>query len=159
MTPSGVVVKTIVSDTFRFFCLAGLEGSGHHYLLGASSAVFRANSDLPRIGKQLDLKPFYLPYAMGGSASHYAEAETEARKGMKRLGKEAAGLPLPTFYFPNQALSYPQFAGPDKVMQYNDLKMMAKEAESADLDMRVVYLKRSAHDIIVANTVHRDFHT
>lgn len=76
---------------------------------------------------------------------------------MQRLAEQAAGFPSPTVYFPKIAMSYPRLNGPEKVMQYNDLKKIAEEAESAGLDMRVLYLKRSARDLIIANTVQRHF--
>lgn len=157
MTNCGVVAKTVVSDDFRFFILAGLEGSGHHYILNAARAVLRSNHDLPRIERHLDTDPWYLPDAMGGKVSHYAEASLQGKEEMQRLAEEAAGFPYPTVHFPELPLSYPRYSGPDKAMQYVDLKRIAEDAESAGIDLRVVYLKRSAQDMIVANTVHRNF--
>lgn len=157
--PPEIVAKTVVSDKIRLVFLAGLEGSGHHYFRSVGETVFEANAELPHIHNHLDVKPFYLPFSMGGSASNYAKAGFLAREGMQWLSEQAARLSRPTFYLPRQTMSYPQNGGPKKVVQYNDLTMMAKAAEMEGLDLRVVYLKRSAQDMIIANTVHRGFQT
>lgn len=157
MVRSAVIPKTAVSDNFRLVFLAGLEGSGHHYFRGVGEAIKMANPDLPLIHHHLDVHPFYLPVCMGESASSYAEAEREATAGIRTLVKLAAHLPGPTFYLPKNTLSYPQNGGPGKVLQYSDLRMVAQAAEMEGVDLRVVYLKRSARDMIIANTVHRQF--
>lgn len=157
MASSDVVAKTIVSDKVRFVFLAGLEGSGHHYIMAAGEAVFSVNPDLPQFDKRLGIRPFYVPFAMGESAAHYATTELQARKEMKALAEQAAGLPGPTVYLPDRALSFPFNSGYGKVMQYNDLRRLAHAAELEGLDARVVYLKRSAQDMIIADTVHRHF--
>lgn len=94
---------------------------------------------------------------MGESASHYAEAERQAEAVIHRLAEEAAALPAPSFYVPFSPGSYPSNGGPNKVNQYGDLKLVAEASELEGLDLRVVYLKRSAQDMIIANTVHRQF--
>jgi len=43
------------------------------------------------------------------------------------------------------------------VFQYMDLRLLAQTAEAEGVDFRVLYLRRPARDIILANTVHRDF--
>lgn len=154
---SAIIPKTVVSDNFRLVFLAGLEGSGHHYFNGVGEAVEMANPDLPLIHHHLDVHPFYLPVCMGESASNYAEAELQTTAGMQRLVELADHLPGPTFHLPKKNLSYPQNGGPGKVLQYSDLRMVAKAAEIGGVDLRVVYLKRSARDMIIANTVHRHF--
>lgn len=155
-----VVTKTVTSDKFRVVFLAGLEGAGHHYVMAADSAMFSMNPDLPRIRKdeELDVTPYYLPNVLGGDASRYAQAEDTARNEMRRLAEHAAGLPLPgSVYVLHNSWSYPTYPGKNKVMQYIDLQRIADMAEESGVDMRVLYLRRSAQDILVANTVHRDF--
>lgn len=75
MVGYGVLAKTVVSDEFRFFVLAGLEGSGHHYIMSAGETIRKAYPDLPRVDKHLDMNPWYLPLAMSESSSRYAEAD------------------------------------------------------------------------------------
>ena len=146
---SKVVPKTLFSDKVRFIFLAGLEGTGHHYVLAAGGAVAKKT--------HLNKKPFYLPSAMGGSASDFAENERLGRLEMKELAREAAGLANPAIYFPSNPWSFPANPGPAKVLQYDDLRRMTEAADLEGLDVRVVYLKRSAQDIIIADTVHRHF--
>ena len=157
---STVVTKSVISDKFRLVFIAGLEGTGHHYVMGADNAMFKMNPDLPRISKNYELsqQPYYVPSFMGGNGSQYAEAESRAREEMKRLAEQADGLPLPgTTYLMHNSWSYPTNSGWNKVMQYLDLQRLVEEAEVNGVDMRVLYLRRSAKDIVIANTVHRHF--
>ena len=48
--------------------------------------------------------------------------------------------------------SYPQNKGVDKVFQYIDLGTLADLAEQEGVDLRVIYLKRPAHDIATTTT-------
>lgn len=166
-TPSVVVSvtadpKKIVSDNFRFVFIAGLEGAGHHYLMSAENHMFDSNPDISRIAEGYEISPwpYYVPVAMGGNASSFAEAENQAAEQMQNMAKEVARLPFPgTVCVTHNAWSYPTFTGAGKVMNYIDVQRMAAAAEAGGVDMRVVYLRRTAKDIVVANTVHRDFHT
>lgn len=45
-----------------------------------------------------------------------------------------------------------------KVFGYLDLALLAEVAEAEGVDFRVLYLRRRAQDIVLADTVHRDFH-
>ncbi|CAN0311826.1 unnamed protein product [Scytosiphon promiscuus] len=42
-------------------------------------------------------------------------------------------------------------------MQYVDPRLMAEAAEAEGVDFRVLYLKRSAKELLLADTVHRHF--
>lgn len=157
---SADVAKTVVSDKFRMTFIAGLEGAGHHYIMAADSAMFTVNPDLPRISKdnQLSEQPYYVPSFMAVNASRYAQTKDQAREEMQRLAEQAADLPAPgSLYVLHNSWSYPTYSGRNKVMQYIDLQRMAEVAEDSGVDMRVLYLRRSAKDILIANTVHRDF--
>lgn len=95
---------------------------------------------------------------MGGGAHAFVDAESQARREMKKLGERSAHLPLAgTVCTTSNTYSYPLNGGPDKAMQYFDLLRMAEVAEAEDIDMRVVYIRRSAKDMLVANTVRRNF--
>ncbi|CAN0314861.1 unnamed protein product, partial [Scytosiphon promiscuus] len=54
-------------------------------------------------------------------------------------------------------ISYPYLGGSNKVFQYTDLRMLAEAAENEGVDLRILYLKRSANELVIANTIHRDF--
>ncbi|CAN0332103.1 unnamed protein product, partial [Hapterophycus canaliculatus] len=45
-------------------------------------------------------------------------------------------------------VSYPYSVGAHKVFQYTDLRMLADLAEEEGVDLRVVYLRRSAQDMV-----------
>lgn len=53
--------------------------------------------------------------------------------------------------------SYPHGSGQKKLMKYIDLRLLAEVAEKEGVDFRVLYLRRSVKDILVADTVHRHF--
>lgn len=152
-SPTNNAVKAIVSDKFRMVVLAGLEGSGHHYLLAA-------RAQLPRLDEvyQPDNLPYYLPVFMGTNVSTYVQAQDQAKEEMRRLAEHAAALPPPGAVYMHNTWSYPTFTGPQKVMQYLDIKRMSDVAEESGVDLRVLYLRRSAKGLLVANTVHRNFH-
>ena len=54
-------------------------------------------------------------------------------------------------------MSYPNFEGPDKALQYVDFRLLAEEAERAGVDVRFVYLNRSARSILVSDTQHHNY--
>lgn len=54
-------------------------------------------------------------------------------------------------------MSYPNFDGNDKPLQYVDLRLMATAAEDEGVDLRLVYLSRSALDIAVSTTRHHAY--
>ena len=160
-----VVSKAVESDMFRMVVLAGLEGSGHHYLVGTAHAMFEANPDLPQVDMDdfpdQDIRsqnPYFLRYFMRGNASLYVSAEDQAREDMSNLAAQAAGLVSPGTIYVHHTRSFPALSGPNKALQYVDLPRMAEMAEVSGVDMRVLYLRRSAREMIIANTVHRYFH-
>ena len=55
--------------------------------------------------------------------------------------------------------SYPMGTGPNKALKYFDLRMLAEVAEAEGVDLRVLYLRRPVKQLVIANTVHRRFHT
>lgn len=151
-SPSTNATKAIESDKFRMVVLAGLEGSGHHYMLAAASRY-------PGIDETYhpDNNPYFLPVFMANGLSNYAHAEETAKEEMSRLKDYTAALPPPGRVYVHNSWSYPTDNGPHKVMQYLDMKRMADVAEDCGVDLRVLYLRRSAKDLLVANTVHRKF--
>lgn len=167
---TAVVPKTVHSSTLRLLFAVGLEGVGHHYFFQAVDDVFTRHNNLVRLNKCDLAEPYYLTSSMSQSVSHYEEQMDQARRQMRAL----KGLILPdgsvaTMQGANLMsdhvhcediggmLSYPHNPGPDKVLQYVDLRMLAEAAEAEYVDLRVVYLQRSAKDLIISNTAHRHF--
>lgn len=54
-------------------------------------------------------------------------------------------------------MSYPNYNGEGKALQYVDLRLLAEEAERAGVDLRMVYLSRSARSILVSDTQHNHY--
>lgn len=168
-TLSGVVSKTVVSSKTRLVFAVGLEGSGHNYLAGAFLAMFNSHPRVTRLDECRLSWEFYLVKSMKESPENYAQALARAREGMRALAVEGENLTslggIATLFqlgSPPECkylgmLSYPNFTGGDKVFRYVDLRMVAELAEAEGVDLRVVYLQRSARDIMIANTIHRDF--
>lgn len=95
---------------------------------------------------------------MSGTAAHYAEKYQAAGEEMRKLALRGDSLKPPgTLAQVSGRYSYPFDKGPDKVLQYIDMRMMAEVAETQGVDFRVLYLRRSVKDMVIANTVHRDF--
>ena len=157
----GILIKTTVSSTFRLVFLVGLEGSGHHYLTPAVNHIKPTGDDGHNYCN--DLKVMYkrlgIRQAMTKSPSHYRERIEEARGYMQTLAQYASSLP------PKEAgamlcdkNSYPRLSGPEKVFSYIDLGTLANLAEDEGVDLRVIYLKRPARQMILSTTVHRNFY-
>ncbi|CAN0045410.1 unnamed protein product [Ectocarpus sp. 12 AP-2014] len=160
ISPPAVFPKTHVSEVFRLVFVAGLEGTGHHYVLGTKAHLFDYNRDLPRRDDHpKDFLAYYAPRMMGGEAKRFTTTSHEAMENMRHLAEWAATLSSPgTLEFFQPSCSYPARRGPLKVMQYMDLRRVAETAEGQGIDFRVLYLRRSAKEMVIANTVHRKFH-
>lgn len=165
--PSGVVDKQVVSSRFRLVFAVGLEGTGHHYFIPALENVFHQHTDLVRINTCKLLPPHYVADVMQSSPAEYAQALALATEGMRELAASVENLEAPgSFSTPQQSeitkrgcfrvMSYPNYGGDNKVFQYLDLTMLAQAAEEAGVDLRLVYLQRSAKAILLANGSHRD---
>lgn len=153
------VVKTVVSSQLRLVFTMGLEGTGHHYTFAVEDLTFHKNPDLPRLGDfQLNSRFYYISNILNESPEHFANAQMSARAEMRELAQRATEMPWPgTFQVQRGGLSYPNDNGPRKVFNYIDTRLMAEVAEAEGVDFRVLYLRRSAKDLIIANTVHREF--
>ena len=163
---SEVVNKTVFSSKTRMVFLVGLEGTGHHFMNeilqrmceadpttlvcpdvcpiadALMNGMARANSTINyKYGREkLRNETEALALTMDGSERLYlATFQACARKGIK------------------SELSFPSFSGEDKPLQYVDLRVLAAEAERVNIDLRLVYLSRSARDILTSTTVHRHF--
>ena len=159
-----VVPKTVVSSTMRFAFVVGVEGTGHHSVAQALDHMFTTNQDLVQIaGKNDDVVGdlYTVNFSMGQTAQHYSATLRRARKKMRNLAQRAATLQFPgtvAFTLGSHHLhSYPSGIGPNKALKYLDLRLLAEVAEEEGVDLRVLYLRRHAKDLIIANTIHRDF--
>lgn len=164
--PNGVAEKTVLSSRFRLVFAVGLEGTGHHYFIPALQRVFEDNEDLARIEACSVLPPHFVAHTLVRSPSVYADALDAAVIAMRDLAAEAEELEEPGTFAPTQqqqrhqkgcgrVFSYPCCSGRDRVFKYLDVVTLAQAAEAAGVDLRVVYLQRSAKDIMLADASHR----
>lgn len=155
----GVLTKTVLSSKLRLVYTVGLEGAGHHFLDQVLLRMFADHDGvLLRIRDPVFMESFLVNRSITRKASNYFERSNRATTEMKALAKQAATLPAPgTIAKTKGRFSYPARTGARKVFQYIDVQVIAEKAEEEGIDFRVVYLQRSARDMIIANTVHRQF--
>lgn len=167
-----VVPKTVTSDKLRLVFFAGIEGTGHHFATGAFRLMYSNHDDLEQPESCLIGPSLYFPFTMSRSSTHYAKARDTLRLELQKLSimeKDVHGpgaivtvqrtSPMQeAMCFSYGELSYPNSNGPDKVLAYPDLQMLAEMAEEEGIDFRIVYLQRPAKDLLLSNVSHRHFH-
>lgn len=159
-----IVPKTVFSSTMRFVLEVGLEGTGHHVVGEVLDHVIERNSNLERFtGHPIDGSLFAINYYMGQTVQHYNTTLERSRKTMRELAQRGETLLFPgTVVYTHDSgryHSYPSGLGPYKALRYLDLRLFAEVAEEEMVDLRLVYLRRSVKDTLVANTIHRNFRT
>lgn len=159
-----VVPKTVYSSKLRLVYLVGLEGTGHHYVADVLDHICTT-------AKVICPKTCVMAQAMYPGLGNprtptgYADALQTLRHEMQEL--KAAGDRLPdgkatmvSFGKCREAvgmMSYPNFDGDHKGLQYVDFRILAEEAERAGVDLRLIYLTRPALDVVVSDTVHHRY--
>ena len=160
----GVLKKQSVSSSLRIAFLVGLEGTGHHYMADALQNMCKT-AQIP-CPKMCTLgKVIYPDLSTPKTANDYKNARERLREEMQNLAVQADQLPegkasIVSFgpcRFEIGMLSYPNFNGPEKTLQYVDLRLVAEEAERAGIDLRIIYLTRAAKSILISDTMHNDY--
>jgi len=166
----------------RLIFLAGLEGSGHHLwvaLFKACGATGRCTSDadlarqLWSNGATAGLWSFetnlYKPRkAKRWEYTHpdkhwyngFKQKEQEVRKSLHRVSQSSApGLVLANNFvdtvrvrFKLGMMSYPNFPEPMKIFKTPDVRLLAELAEDEGVDFRVLFLHRSAAELLKSTT-------
>lgn len=160
------VRKTVFSDKMRMIILVGLEGSGHHFMNAVLHRMCHISKnavcpDVCDIANVLfnELGRFKDP-------AQYQNGLEQLRSDMRALARTAehsrrkGTLPsVATFQWCRGVgeMSFPNYGGEDKPLQYVDVRLLAEEAERAGIDLRVIYMSRPATDILVSTTEHRQF--
>lgn len=155
-----IVAKTVFSSNMRMVLAVGVEGTGHDYILQVNDHMFDTDGQLARIPKKdmVEAGIYHIGNLMGINARHYSVALDSAKKRMRNLAMLGEELPFPgTMALMHGKYSYPDGFGPNKVLKYLDLRILAEVAEEEGVDFRVLYLRRSAKDMLIANTIHRGF--
>mmetsp|Transcript_21987 Transcript_21987/g.31583 ORF Transcript_21987/g.31583 Transcript_21987/m.31583 type:complete len:323 (-) Transcript_21987:225-1193(-) len=174
------VKKTIYNSKTRVMFVAGLEGTGHHGL----SEMFRACNKLPssictpnsKIAYNMEQCP------EGILVEHQQTAEVDCKglfsgndapsaykyitgivNELKRIKStdttvrlHVVGLQLGQEYSKYAMLSYPNFNFDSKALSHPDVFVMAKLAESAGIDFRIIVMLRGSEAILVS-TISRGF--
>lgn len=157
-TRDDIVDKTVVSDKMRLLFVMGLEGAGHHYIMKAHDELLEVHPNLAQVEAQFpSFRNYYLPTTMAQSSTVFDARMQDARDEMRELAKLSESLPSATIHLLRGGTSFPCAGGAQKVMQYVDPRLMAEAAEAEQVDFRVLYLKRSAKELLFADTVHRGF--
>ncbi|CAM9485768.1 unnamed protein product [Scytosiphon promiscuus] len=167
LVASGELPKTAFSSKTRMVFPVGLEGTGHHFMNHALDEMCLLDGvsclDTCALAKAL-----YWEMATPVTAFEY-------RVGLEALRTEVEALALAANATSDETvslltfgrcefndskvgmMSFPNFGGDDKPLQYVDVRTLAEEAERVGIDLRLVYLGRSAKDILTSDTGHRYF--
>ncbi|CAM9115645.1 unnamed protein product, partial [Hapterophycus canaliculatus] len=162
-----VVEKKTFSSRMRIIFMVGLEGTGHHYLADVLENICNtASVPCPKTCRVA--KALYPGMSVPQSANEYEEARRHLRREMEILAA------YPEDYLPEGKatmasfgscrvevsagmMSFPNYNGDSKALQYVDFRLLAEEAERAGVDLRMVYLARSARSILVSDTQHNHY--
>ncbi|CAM9423126.1 unnamed protein product, partial [Ectocarpus sp. 13 AM-2016] len=118
--PGAVVNKAVVSHNMRLVFQLGLEGAGHHYIIGAIEDMHKAHPDLVRFDAELASfwKFFLIPTTMRKSSTAFTASWQQGRDQMRDLAQRAHALPAPgTVQLVTGGISYPSGNGPQKVQR------------------------------------------
>ena len=148
---SSFVEKTVFSDNTRLVFPAGIEGTGHHYFMSIWDVLD------PSIKKPFFVGMYRIDYSMSSNIEKYKNVVEKSKYNMDVLYDETI-LDSPNLVYVTGGYSYPTNSGQDKAFQCPDLRPIAEDAEESGIDLRIIYLKRSAKDSIISNTDHRQFH-
>ncbi|CAM9451489.1 unnamed protein product [Ectocarpus sp. 4 AP-2014] len=150
----------------RVVFLVGLEGTGHHYMADVLEDVCK--KDKVRCPKLCVMaKVLYPELSLPKSRNAYWDARKRLREEMEKLAAfpeeslaedESTVVSFGACRFQGTGMmSYPNFNGDEKALQYVDFRLVAEEAERAGVDMRFVYLARSAADILTSDSGHHNY--
>ncbi|CAM9704712.1 unnamed protein product [Pylaiella littoralis] len=159
---SGVIVKSVFSSKMRMIIPVGIEGTGHHAVHTAISEMCKLDTVLCPGACDVNTALFW---DMGAAKdeSQYKHGLDKLQDAMDALAMTADGLDNDEICLtvPGKCsvrmMSFPAHEGPDKALQYIDLKIFAREAERAGIDLRFIYLDRSATNVLISTTQHRTF--
>lgn len=169
----GKITKSTHSSKLRLVLYVGLEGTGHHLITKTFFHLYD-NYDFFEAKNCTLVSNILMHQTMFPSAKHYAHSLEKVRAEMRSLARleqhlEPPGTIVtvqptgrvqrhcPRHGFGHQ-LSYPCTGPPGKDFKYPDLQILAEIAEEEGVDFRVLYLQRSALELLISTTRHRSFH-
>lgn len=159
---SGVLQKTVVSSTVRMVFVVGLEGTGHHFMNAVLKKMCTLeNFSCPNMAHLA--KALYFEMGTPKTPSDYRAGLEGLRSAAKALALHSSGLEegrisllIPGGDWGGE-MSFPTLGGNDKPLQYVDFRILAEEAERAGIDFRMIYLVRSARNLLLSDTQNRHF--
>jgi len=167
-----IVKKSPVNDDRpRILIFAGMEGTGHHLFTRIFASLIESHDNIEAhcpIQATLYLQMSRKSLWETLNSSGYVESKKRLQKQLKELAADpnAKGKSFLVSLMDRHGtpchditgeMSYPNYGGPWKAFHHPDVADLARYAEEAGVDMRVVVLQRSGEKIIVSTTVHRHF--
>lgn len=158
---SGVVQKSVFSSKMRMILPVGIEGTGHHVMNEALTGMCELGTVVCPVACDVN-RALYQYMGTPKDELHYKVGLKKLQDAMEALVLTANGLNDGTVLAifgkcAFRTMSFPSFGGPDKPLQHVDLTILAREAENVGIDLRFIYLGRSAKNILVSTTQHRNF--
>jgi len=140
--------KRIVSQTCRFVFFAGIEGTGHHvwqillpYLNPFKNWSDALSTELYDGHHRLGFFSTYNESIRSNSAIRVMQLMADAERSVRKQG--GGIVPLNVLCENTSGMmSFPNFLGPDRAIQNPDIHALAKVAEDAGIDLRIVLLVR-----------------
>lgn len=161
----GALQKRAFSSKMRLVFLVGLEGTGHHYIADVLDKLCTTEQlgPCPKVCILADV--LYPRMTNAKNASAYKASREKLRMEMQSLALYPHSLPegkaimvsFGTCRYEAGMMSYPNFNGVDKTLQYVDFRVVAEEAERAGIDLRIIYLTRQARSILTSDTQHNHY--
>lgn len=170
-----ILNKTIFNGT-KFYFIVGLEGTGHHFFYNLCNkdnnckAFDWVNEDF---SKEFNILPRnYLNYKHGLFGSYHNTIKNfENHRKLFKKGINDLKLKYKPNFNENELIflnaiggrrniglmSYPNFHGKCKILQYPDIRIIAELFEEALFDLKVIVLTRKPIEIILSTTVKRSF--
>ena len=148
------VTKKVVSSNIRFVFFAGLEGTGHHFwkeMLRRLSISHSADLSQELFNRRHGPGLFSSSdeQIREASAEHVVELMSEMQKNLSSVpGCNVVALNVGGITHPSGMMSYPNFGGRDRMLQNPDMFTLAKLAEAAGIDLRIVLLTRHPASLV-----------
>jgi len=161
------VGKVHSSESLRFVFAAGLEGTAHHAFVHLKSACKQERLCVYDPDLSAQLWNLAIGVMANQSEETAAAQEQVVLTSFERHRAESSAegrlvLLHSTFNSTTEHLhaamySYPKNGGEDKPLRHPDVEQMARLAERASVDLRLVLLQRDVRDTLVSAALHRGF--
>lgn len=152
--PAPILTKKTVSGTSRFVFFAGIEGTGHHVW----QKLLPSLQPFENWSNALSTALYDFPHKVGFFSSYDAAVRAKAAVTVGQLltdadrhvSKQGGGIVPLNVLCENKSgmISFPNFLGPDRVIQNPDIHALATLAEDVRVDLRIVLLIRNPESVV-----------